>query len=307
MHLDDADLFQLVLEVDMQLMEQDAPPHIRPIQACITIADRLGISFILGDDFSKKVNAIYQQLYRYTDLEPPAMHVGAFMFRDVFFPLRIPVIYGAPAINPINFLLDITDFQERWLFSDIVTVLTFFDQFIDLMDFAYGLDDFEKTSSSQRTIELWILARRQLEAGAAIVLGSFDVYAVIQNCCVGTELLLKGALFEKGMTDEQLKKHGHKIKDLASEVVNVLTNLDEERLIYVVNQLPNYVKSRYEVQDYSRRQIGKLVMNTQFIAGEILRQFSDCDFRSAFKADAEVEPEWDITRRVFPSKPIKES
>jgi HEPN domain-containing protein len=303
--LDDDALFQLVLEVDTELIEQGASPHKRPIACMIAIAERLGISFTFGDTFSSKINAIYHQLYRLTDLEMPPMHVGAFMFRDIFLPIRIPVVYGEFSINPVNLLFDITEFQKRWLFDNKVIGLTFFDQFIDLADFAYGLDDFEKTSSAERTKELWSLARRQLEAGA-IVLGSFDVYAVIQNCCVAVELLLKGALFKEGMTDEQLKKHGHKIRDLASEVAKILPNVDKERLLYVADQLPNYVKSRYEVQDYSRRQLGNLVMNAQFIAGEIMRQYSDRDTRSAFAAVG-IDLEWDVSQRMFPAKSAHKS
>jgi len=316
MQLNDTDLFQLALEIDTQLIEKDVSPHARPLQACIAIAEQLGMSFNLGDEFSTRIDAIYRNLYRPSDLELPPMHVGSFMFRDVFFPLRIPVIYGTPAINPVELLLDITDFQKRWLFNDEATGLAFFDQFIDLMDFAYGLDDFEKSSSSERTKELWRLAKRQLEAGAAAILGSFDVYAVIQNSCIATELFLKGVLSEKtGMSDDQLrKKYGHEIKELVLAVSDILTEIDGERLSSVVEKLPSYTNSRYydiqdpnsrhyDVRGFSRRKVGELIMNTQYIAGEVLRQFSNRNTRSILTANAAGDPDWNFAHRVFPSKP----
>lgn len=316
MPLNDMDLLKLALQIDTQLIEKGVPPHDRPLQAGITIAESLGASVILGSEFFAKIDAIYKKLYRHSDLVIPPMHIGAFMFRDVFFPLRIPVIYGVRAINPVDRLLDATDFQKKWLFDDKETGLSLFDQVIDLMDFIYGLDDFEKVSSSKRTKELWFLARRQLEAGAAAILGSFDVYSVIQNSCIATELLLKGALSEKtGMTDNQLRdKYGHKIKNLSLEVASILSEADGERLLSVVQKLPNYTHSRYyDIQDpkspyydvkaFSRQKVGELLMNTQFIAGEILRQFSDRDTRSRLTANAGSNPDWNFTQRVFPSKP----
>ena len=307
-------MFKLALQIDTQLIEKGVPPHARPFQAGITIAESLGAGVILGSEFFAKIDAIYKKLYRHSDLVIPPMHIGAFMFRDVFFPLRIPVIYGVRAINPVDLLLDATDFQKKWLFDDKETGLSLFDQVIDLMDFIYGLDDFEKVSSSERTKELWFLARRQLEAGAAAILGSFDVYSVIQNSCIATELLLKGALSEKtGMTDKQLKdKYGHEIKNLSSEVASILSEADGERLLSVVQKLPHYTKSRYydiqnpkspyfDAKAFSRQKVGELLMNTQFIAGEILRQFSDRDTRSRLTANAS-NPDWNFTQRVFPSR-----
>lgn len=315
MQLNDTDLFQLVLEIDTQLIEKDVPPHARLLSACIAIAEHLGVSFTLGDDFSTKIEAIYKNLYRLSDLELPPMYMGAFMFRDVFFPLRIP--HRNPAIIiPAELLLDTTDFQKKWLFNDKVTGLAFFDQFIDLMDFAYGLDDFNKLSSSERTKELWLLAKRQLEAGAAAILGSFDVYAVIQNSCISTELFLKGALSEKtGMSDKQLRdEYGHGIKSLALAVSDILPEVDRERLSSVVEKLPSYTDSRYhDIQDpnslhydergFSRRKVGELIMNTQYIAGEVLRQFSNRNTRSILTTDVTGDPDWNFTHRVFPSKP----
>jgi len=95
------DLMKLVIEVDEQLIQKGAEPFQRPMSAYLMIAQRLkpGSSAILATDpLFNAVNQIYNQLYRPVDLHMPPMHVGAFMFRDVFFPLRIPLIFGSPTI-----------------------------------------------------------------------------------------------------------------------------------------------------------------------------------------------------------------
>lgn len=307
------DLTKLIIEVDDELIKEGAEPFQRPLAAYMKVAQRLQpgsgsvLRSILQDDpLFNAVNHVYRELYRPSDLHMPPMHVGAFMFRDVFFPLRIPVMYGLPRINPIDFLTDVPEIQKRWLFTEQESGLAFFDQVIDLIDFVYGLDDLEGTGQlPDKTVEWWYLAKQQLEAAAATVLSSFNKYAVIQNCCISTELLLKGALMAKGIDKKTLasKKHGygHKLENLVDKTAEQLPDFDRETALFAVKQLPDYVESRYEAKDFSRLNLGSFLMNTQFIGGEILRQFSNRNFRSVFAAAS--DDTWDLTHRAFPRQP----
>jgi len=101
------ELLKLIIEVDDELIQEKAEPWQRPIMAYMRIAQRLhpGSSTTLENDpLFNAVNQIYSELYRPSDLHMPPMHIGAFMFRDVFFPLRIPYTFGSPAINPVDFI-----------------------------------------------------------------------------------------------------------------------------------------------------------------------------------------------------------
>jgi HEPN domain-containing protein len=233
------------------------------------------------------------------------MYVGAFMFRDVFFPLWIPVGFGTPTINPVDFLTGVPEIQKRWLFDDQQVGLSFFDQVIDAMDFVYGLDDLEKLGNlPDKTVEWWYLAKQQLEAAAATVLGSFNKYAVIQNCCISVELLLKGALMAKGIDERTLaskrKGYGHNLENLVGKTAQHLPNLDQETVLSVVKQLPDYVESRYEAKNFSRLDLGRFLMNTQYVSGEIVRQFSDRNFRADFTQTRDEN--WNFSHRTFPKK-----
>lgn len=303
--MEEINLTKLVLEVDNELIQQGVEPFQRPFHACRMIAERLNAILPHDDPLFQAVDQIYSELYRPADLLMPPMHVGAFMFRDVFFPLRIPVIFGSPAINPVDFLVDVPEIQKRWLFTEQQSGLAFFDQVIDLMDFVYGFDDLEKIGQlPDKTVEWWYLAKQQLEAAAATVLGSFNKYAVIQNCCISTELLLKGALMAKGVDEKTLAKkehgYGHNLESLVGKTAEKLPDFDRETVLLVVKQLPDYVESRYKAKDFSRLDLGSFLMNTQFIGGEILRQFSDRNFRSDFTATP--DDTWDLSHRAFPQQ-----
>ena len=151
-------------------------------------------------------------------------------------------------------------------------------------------------------MEWWNLAKIQLEAAAATVLGSFNKYAVTQNCCISVELVLKGALRAKGIDENILanKKqgYGHNLENLVEKASQELPNLDREAMAFVVKQLPIYVKTRYEALNFSRLELGKFLMNTQYIGGEILRQFSDRNHRAAFSNIS--DDTLDLTHRTFP-------
>lgn len=299
------DLTKLVIEIDDELIEEQTEPFQRPFNAYIRIARRLQPNrqcAIQSDPLFKAVINIYEQLYRQKDMSMPPMHVGAFMFRDIFFPLRIPLILGQPAINPVDFLVDISEIQKHWLFSDRQAGLTFFDQAIDLMDFVYGLDDLKDGDLPSKTKDWWQLAKQQLEAAAATLLGSFNKHSVIQNCCMATELLLKGALFANEVTEKVLANknlgYGHNLHNLVIKSAEHLENFDYEVASFAVKQLPDYVESRYGTKNFSRVDLGNFLMISQFIGGEILRQFSDRNFRIDFLT--EPNNEWDLSKRTFP-------
>ncbi|MGZ8163469.1 MAG: hypothetical protein ACXWTT_11455 [Methylobacter sp.] len=196
------------------------------------------------------------------------------------------------------------DIQKQWLFSNQQSGLAFFDQAIDLMDFVYGLDDLEKEKQlPDKTVEWWYMAKQQLEAAAATLLGSFNKYAVIQNCCISTELLLKGALMAKGDTEEILKdrkKFGHNLERLVIKTAQHLPSLDKETMLFAVNQFPDYIESRYKAKDFSRIKLGCFLMNAQFIGGEITHQFSNRNFRANMTASP--NDDWNLTHRAFPKQ-----
>ncbi len=58
-----------------------------------------------------------------------------------------------------------------------------------------------------------------------------------------------------------------------------------------------------EAKQFSRLALGRYLMNTQFISGEILRQFSNRDFRSDFCRTPDED--WNITHRAFPKSRLK--
>lgn len=279
----DVDLDSLVMEIDDELIKEGYQPFQRPLNACARIGKRIGIGFTIGqekDDFVEAVHKIYEKLYRISDLNTPPMHIGTFMFRDVFLPLRVFVIYGEVQLDLMQCMPDVPENILRRIFHEDETGNTLCDQWIDLYDFVYGVDDASKENKHpEQAIELWLLAKQQLEGAAATLLGSIDKYTVIQNSLIAMELLLKGALSAHGMTEAEVKSYGHKMSDLVEKACEAMPYADHARLKLVIGRAPKLVERRYQMKDYKRTELGQIMMDAQYVAGEVLRQFADRDMR----------------------------
>lgn len=124
-------LFGMVLEIDQELINQGVDPHERRF----LVLKRLypNSPHVTPDDsMSDAIRQIYNQIYSLRDLQSPSIHVGTVVFRDIFFPLRIPVNFGYNPVNPVDLLEGITDTQKQIFFSNTTESRRFFDQFIDL-------------------------------------------------------------------------------------------------------------------------------------------------------------------------------
>lgn len=296
------DIDALVLEVDDELIEEGVQPFKRPIAACEKIADRIGIGFTIGqakDPFVESVHKVYEKLYRPSDLYMPPMHIGTFAFRDVFLPLRVLVVYGEAEVNPMQGMKDVPENVLKWVFHKDETGHALYDQWVDLYDFVYSIDDVRKLKNhSGQAIELWLLAKQQLEGAAATLLGSIDKYTVIQNSIIAMELLLKGALYANDMNETDVRNYGHKMDDLVEKACEVMPKADHARLKMIIERTPKLVERRYQMKDYKRTKLGQIMMDAQYIAGEVLRQFSDRDIRLSMGGKAENGR--DYTQRYYP-------
>jgi len=277
-----------ILTLDNELIDQGFEPWQRQIHIESKLSQELQLSYSnSGGNQPHHIKLLRQHFdayYRKEDLFMPPLHVGAFLFRDLFFPIRIPVIFGSPVIDLRQFLWQATESQAQLIFGKRTSTLTFCDQAFDLLDFVYGLDDLgEQVRISPRTIEWWQLAKQQLEAAAATTLGSLTKYAIVQNCCVSAELLLKGALLQEGVDELLLPNsnigYGHNLVSMAKKLCKIRDEIDDQLILAVASRMPNYVETRYNDIGFTRVQLGHLLMNTQFLAGEILRRYSDRNFR----------------------------
>lgn len=297
-----AELRRRVIEHDSRLIAEGHAPFQRPLSVSMAIAREIGVTWTLGPDGSDPVtdavHEIYRELYRPQDLYMPPIHVGAVMFRDVFFRLLVPVAFGTVAIEPFGLVDGMPETQKRWMASEPAELGRFIDQAVDLFDFGYGLDDFSKMhAGKEEAVDLLKLGRAHLEAAANACVGSVDPYAVAQNALIAAELLMKGALRAAGCGEAELKAIGHDLVALGAAFSAREPAADAALIGKVCASLPRLVTHRYRRLDLGRVQIGDVVMKAQYLAGEVMRRLSGRDTRLALRVDALPPP----VPRTFPA------
>ncbi len=95
---------------------------------------------------------------------------------------------------------------------------------------------------------------------------------------------MKGGLAANGSPQSALKGLGHDLPALAGELAKRETKLDGARVADTVRKFPKYVPNRYAPMQPDRRTTGHIVMGAQYVAGEVMRQLTDRDFRMAAKS-----------------------
>jgi hypothetical protein len=248
----------------------------------------------LVPEISKRARRINKTLFIPRELQVGGLHLGAFLFRDMFCQLYAPITFGTCRIDFWK-LLDLTDFQKSWLADDPELLGRFTDQSMDILDFGFGWGEFgHGRNVNARSKDLIWRAHSQLEASAATAIAGCDYSGTIQSALLGTELALKAGLAAHGISDKELGKKalGHNLSALAAELAQFESGFDHERVGRVVVSFPDYVESRYNLPTPGRIETGHILMGAQYVASEVTRQFTD---RNCRKDDAS------LSGRMYPA------
>lgn len=279
------ELQELACEADDEGLALGEEPKQRSFKNVLRMLAKLGIDGVpvtgeRAPEIVKRIHRANDRLFRPIDQREGGIHLGFFMFRDIFARFSVPMIFGSPFIDFWS-LLDLSDDQKRWMATDNEAVARFEDQAIDLLDFGYGIREFGHTREvTDQSKELIFRAHIQLEAAAATATGAYDFRGTLQSALIAAELALKAGLSCNGHCDSDLRLIGHDLVKAARALGEHETTFDADRVIRAVQTFPNFVHSRYSGQQPDRREMGHILMKAQFIASEVTRTFTDRNMRA---------------------------
>ena len=285
MKVSEEQLFELLLEADDEAFLAGEDVKHRAWSAPQRVMSKLGyVSYVMAGVGMPaeldRLREMQKQLYRPHDTGVGGVHLGAFMFRDVFAKITVPIVYGRVGVDPFK-VTDLNQLQWQWLRSRPADFNSFLDQFIDLFDFGFGLVELGHTRPVEEDCKTLLgLTHFQLQAAAAIVTGAYDFRGAVQSALVAVELALKAGLAAGGMREPKRRKLGHDLPALARTLADQETEMDGARVIGTANSLPAYVANRYAPDQPDRRETGRIVMAAQYIAAEVMRQLTDRDLRA---------------------------
>jgi SEC-C motif len=295
----DEQLIDALKEADDEGIRLGREPSARSLQNIGDALRNFGYhSFILmgrgAPEIVQRAHKLNDLLFVPKELQTGGMHLGAFLFRDMFCQLYAPIAFGTARIDFFK-MVDLSDFQKRWLADMPDELAMFIDQASDILDFGYGFSEFgHGRQLDPRGGDLIWRAHVQLEAAAATATSAYDYRGTVQSSLLGTELALKAGLAALGVSDAELrsKKIGHDLVATATRLGNLVPAFDVNRVVRVVSTFPDFVASRYNAPSPSRVETGHILMGAQYVASEVTRQFSD---RNGRLNNPDSEP------RVYPA------
>jgi hypothetical protein len=202
------------------------------------------------------------------------------MYRDIFARIGVPHGYGRVGFNPFDFV-ELTPIQLRIIQTEPEAIKTFLDQFSDVADIQYGTVELKAPYAKMELAKRFIhLARLHLHAAAAVLTGGYDYRGAVQSALLANELALKSGAAAQGLAEADIKnRFGHDLTKLADFVAQAWPEFDQDRVGRVIARQPHYVANRYASAQPDRRETGHLVMGSQYLVSEVVRQFSNRNFR----------------------------
>ena len=291
--ISDDDLLKLVVEADDEAFANGSPPNSRSLVVIPQVMKKLGYQGFalfgpLAPPILHRVKRLHDALYRQSDLAMGGVHGGIFMFRDVFARITVPIIMGMAAIKPFE-LTDLSPLQIQWLASRPSDRDALISQFVNVFDFGGGIANLaEYKKPPENALAVFRLAAFQLQAAAATLSVAFNFGGAVQSALIGAELALKGGLAAVGHDEKSRESFGHNLSKAAMALSEAKPGFDRARVLAAVGKLPPYVKNRYSIDQPGRVETGQIVMNAQFIAGEVMRSITEYSIASGMKQSSQV-------------------
>jgi len=207
--LDDEQLLYLVGTTDKELFDAGMDIKRRDWEVPHTVMKKLGYAGFVMAGFGtpkilERIRSVFASIYRKQDIAMGG-HIGVFMFRDIFARIGVPMIFGQGSLNPFNFV-ELTPIQLRIIQSEPDQVETYLDQFFDVADVQYGVDELRKPFATIELVVRFIgLSRLHLHSAAAVLTGGYDHRGAVQAALLATELALKAGAAAQGLSSKTSK------------------------------------------------------------------------------------------------------
>jgi hypothetical protein len=280
---------KFILEMDGKLIAEDVKLHARPFHVVTAWMSEKGIK---GDVLDKRIwkplMSFYQHLYPNESFSMPPLLIGGVGLRDRIYSVRVDLIYGGTAIDPIE-CIDIDPDEISMIFRYYPEQFwRAFYGVCDLWDFAYGVHDLISLGSPAR--DLLQNARSSLVAISRTLSGDLDIDSAVQSACLTAELSIKAALLHTGTTEAQLKKLSHRLPFLADAVIDTKPTVTDDRLRRASSRFPDYVATRYSLHGLKRIELVELGMRAQFVAADVIRRISGRSVGTYMELKPECQP-----------------
>lgn len=259
----------------------ELPPRHRPFRALGDFSREFKCSISLDLPVAK---AIFDWFYKHSQ---PDMHAtgalftSAYYFDGCFWPLYIPIGYGAFSINALDCLETMPQSIKEHLSQNRQDLWDLALYWADCCDYGYGIDDISKQGKlNEKALAFIQNGDRELAGAIAQLVSPRPIAKAILTLRMACEIFLKALLIqEQNLTDQKLKKLSHKIEDIAAECFAV-TRVPEFDVVAKTKSVFPDVSDRYDGVELKLLEVWNALCVTQIAATAVIRHYTDRDMRS---------------------------
>ena len=286
----DQRLFELVAEEDRKLFDEGMELRRRDWEVPSAVMKRLGyVSYTLAGWGTppevQRIRTIYEDLYGRHALAGGG-HMGVYMWRDAFYRIAFPHIYGTVHVNFLD-CVELQPAQKYLLEHEPDELNKLVDQACDAGDAQYGSREFKAAYRENGLAERFVdRAMTNLHGAATVLTGGYDARGAVQSSLLAIELALKGGVAAATGLDEDAirKRYGHRSDKLCEDITKHWRSFDGKRVAHVIAGNPDFVQSRDQQDQPPAREVGRIAMNAQYVVAEMIHQLSDRDLRSSLQS-----------------------
>ncbi|QSF52984.1 hypothetical protein [Brevundimonas fontaquae] len=233
---------------------------------------------------------------QWKELHPSAIvEAEPFMFlavsaRGVSYRYDPPMIFGAPTINPMDFIKFTAAESERLFKKDPKAWWELYYQAIDCLDLF--LNRLDLPTNSALAIRLKMVACGQLEATARQMVASAHDASLPQATSLIAEMAIKAALACKGLDDRAIEKFGHHLRKSATKLNELCPSVLDNEFLEAASSLDGYVQSRYDPPMLKPEEAQARYGRALFVASEALRRVGHHRLGHRFATDPATPKRW---------------
>jgi len=267
--------------VNARYRAEEIPPRHRPFRALSDFSREFKCSLMLDSPITK---SILDWFYKHSAPGSHAigsMFTGAFYFDAYFWPMHIPFGYGTFSINAFECLETMPETIKEHLTKNQQDTSNLALYWVDCCDYTYGLDELKNTSRlNSKALVFLNNGDRELRGAIAQLLSTRPNTKAILALRMACEIFLKVLLIqEKNLTDSQLRKLSHKIKDIAADC-HMVTGIPEFNAVATAANVFPEVSERYDGDEWKLSEVWNALYIAQVAATTVVRHYTDRDMRS---------------------------
>lgn len=259
-----------LIRIDDQLAEQGVPVFNRPFEAAKLWGIVCGSEWEIALAREGWFKDAYKELHPSIDFTADSFLTLCVSARGISYFVKPPKGYGRCAIKPIDHV-SISNNEISRLWNDHPE--SFWElqwQGFDAIDLFMAMLNFHpklpSASNMMRT------AVSQLTASARQLVACELDSSLPQGMSMSCELAGKAILIAQGFSAQRLRSIGHNLETIHNEVSAILPSPVDHDVTKAINQIPAYVKVRYEAPLLNLLEAQNLYSRAMFVIADFLRR-----------------------------------